>query len=148
MIEGRARAVIHASAQECYEFVLDLDRYRQADHKIGRVRSLEFDGHAGEVHYTGRLRGLPSPVMTHLIEAAPHRSIAVRSKPGTWQDRLGPFHGTFAFVAVDADTTDVEHVEQMSFRGPARPVLERMLGAWLAADTPAELGRMKSLLEG
>lgn len=147
MIEGRARTTIHAPAKACYEFVLDLDRYRQADHKIGRVRSLEFDGRQGEVHYTGRLRGLPTPPMTHLIEAEPYRSIEVTSKPGTWQDRLGPFRGTFAFLAIDDHTTDVEHVEQMSFRGPAKPVLERMLRGWLAADTPAELDRMKALLE-
>lgn len=147
MIEGRSRETIHASAQECYEFVLDLDRYRQADHKIGRVRSLAFDGHAGEVHYTGRLRGFPSPVMTHLIEADPYRSITVTSKPGTWQDRLSPFRGTFVFDAVDEDTTEVEHVEQLSFRGPARPLFERLLGDWLAQDTRAEVARMKALLE-
>lgn len=147
MIEGRAQATIRASAQACYEFVLDLDRYRQADHKIGRIRSLAFDGRVGEVRYTGRLRGLPSPPMTHVIEADPHRSIIVRSKPGSWQDRLGPFLGTFSFVPVDATTTQVEHVEQLSFRGPARPLFERMLGDWLAGDTPAELDRMKALLE-
>lgn len=147
MIEGRARATIHAPAQACYDFVLDLDRYRQADHKIGRVRSLAFDGHVGEVHYTGRLRGLPSPVVTHVIEADPCRSITVTSKPGTWQDRLAPFRGTFAFVPVDEGTTDVEHVEQFSFRGPARPLFERALGPWLAEDTPAEVARMKALLE-
>ncbi len=147
MIEGRAQATIHASAQECYEFVLDLDRYREADHKIGSVRALEFDGRVGEVRYTGRLRGVPSPPMTHLIEAEPYRSIVVRSKPGTWQDRLGPFHGVFTFTPVDAETTHVEHVEQLSFRGPARPLMERMLGTWLAADTPDEVARMKALLE-
>lgn len=147
MIEGRAQATIHASAQACYEFVLDLDRYREADHKIGTVRAMDFDGHAGEVRYTGRLRGMPSPPMTHLIEAEPYRSIVVRSKPGTWQDRLGPFDGVFTFTPMDVGTTDVEHVEQLSFRGPARPLLERMLGDWLAADTPAEIARMKVLLE-
>lgn len=147
MIEGRGRTTIRASARACYEFVLDMDRYARADHKIGRVRSLQFDGRRGEVRYTGRLRGMPSPTMTHLIEAEPHTSIVVRSKPGSWQDRMGPFLGTFTFTEGDDGTTEVEHVEQLSFRGPARPVMERLLGPWLAADTPAELERMRSLLE-
>ena len=43
------------------DFVLDLERYRQADHKIGRVGAIERHGTTGTARFAGRLRGLPGP---------------------------------------------------------------------------------------
>jgi hypothetical protein len=61
VIEGRATRLVAATPTEVAAFVLDLERYRRADHKIARVRSLVGDDTAGEVVFTGRLRGLPTP---------------------------------------------------------------------------------------
>jgi len=38
-------------------FVLDPDRYQQADLKMGTVHSVRWEGDRGEIHYSGRFRG-------------------------------------------------------------------------------------------
>ena len=41
MIVGEGTALIRRSPRDILEFVLDLERYRQADTKIGRVHFVE-----------------------------------------------------------------------------------------------------------
>lgn len=147
MIEGRGEATINRPAKDCYDFVLDLDRYRTADEKVGKVFRIDFDGRNGEVFYSGKINGLPGPPMTHLIEADPYRRIVIRTKPRTWQAAVSPFYGEFTFEEVDDSTTRVVHVERLAFKGPWRTVMERALANWLEADTPAEVARMKAALE-
>ena len=61
MIVGEATTTVSASVSEIFDFVLDLNRYRQADRKIGRVGAIEDDGDRGMVRFSGRIRGLPGP---------------------------------------------------------------------------------------
>ena len=65
MIVGEASTTVRASPNEVFDFVIDLERYRQADHKIGRVGDVRRDGDRGTVQFSGRIRGLPGPSGTY-----------------------------------------------------------------------------------
>jgi len=147
MIAGEGTALIRRPAKAIYEFVLDLERYKQADTKIGTVHCVTWDGDRGEILYSGRFRGLPTPAVRQTITAAPYRRIDVRSIPGTLAHAMSGFHGLFTFDELADHTTRVFHREELVFRGPLRWVVEPLLRDWLAADTAEEVGRMKTLLE-
>lgn len=51
VIVGEATETVKASPTDVFEFVLDLDRYRQADDKIGPVKSVERNGDRGTVTF-------------------------------------------------------------------------------------------------
>jgi hypothetical protein len=146
MICGEGRAVIAATPRQCIEFVLDLDRYRRADTKIGRVRSVERVGeHQFRATFSARFRGITTPAVTQLITVTPWSAIDVVNAPG-WTDKLSRFEGSFRCEPVEGGT-HVVHRECLEFALPVRRVAEALLGPWLAADTDAEIGRMKALLE-
>ncbi len=146
MIAGEETLDIAATPAECFAFVLDLDRYREADHKIGRVSWLRERDSVVEVRYSTRFMGVPGPPVTHTVEVVPDERIDVRSKPDSLDGRLSAFHGWFTFDDNGDGTTRVTHREELHLKGPAR-LLEPVLGPWLEKDTPQELRRMKQLLE-
>ena len=147
VIAGEGSAVVRCSPRAAYEFVLDLERYRQADHKIGAVHSVAWHGDEGEVHYSGRFRGWPTPAVRQTITVEPYRRIDVRSKPGTAADALSRFHGVFTFEELGDGTTRVFHREELGLHPAVAWLLAPLLRDWLAADTPLEIARMKALLE-
>ena len=65
MIVGEATTTVSVPPSEVFDFVLDLNRYRQADHKIGRVGAMHRTGDTGTVRFSGRIRGLPGPAGTY-----------------------------------------------------------------------------------
>jgi hypothetical protein len=147
MIAGEATQWIRCSARDAYEFVLDLERYKRADLKIGTVYSVRWHGDEGEVHYSGRLRGLPTPAVRQLIYVEPCRRITVQSKPGTLAHRVSRFCGLFTFEELGDGITRVFHREEFTFLPPCKWLLEPLLRSWLETDTPQEVLRMKTLLE-
>jgi hypothetical protein len=58
---GEGTAVIGCSPQQVLELVLDVERYRLADRKIGRVHWVRRDGNHGQVKHNGRLLGVATP---------------------------------------------------------------------------------------
>ena len=65
MIVGEASTTVSATPDDVFDVVLDLTRYRQADHKIGRVGAIDDRGDRGTVQFSGRIRGLPGPSGTY-----------------------------------------------------------------------------------
>ncbi len=53
---GEGTTVIKRDPKDVLEFVFDVDRYRRADLKIGRVHWMRRDGNTGLVRHGGRLR--------------------------------------------------------------------------------------------
>jgi hypothetical protein len=147
MIAGEGTQVIRRPARDIYEFVLDLEQYKKADLKIGKVHSVTWNGDRAEVHYAGRFRGLTTPSVRQTITVQPYRRIDVRSIPGTFADFMSRFHGTFTFEDLGGGTTRVFHREELVFRPPLSWIVEPLLRSWLARDTPQEVLRMKALLE-
>ena len=147
MIAGEGTQLIQRPAKDIYEFVLDLEKYKLADLKIGRVRSVTWHDNSAEVAYSGRFRGLPTPVMRQVITVQPYRRIDVRSKPGTFAERVSRFHGVFTFEDLAGGATRVFHREELIFPPPISWFIEPLLRGWLANDTPQEVRRLKALVE-
>jgi polyketide cyclase/dehydrase/lipid transport protein len=140
---AEATAIVQASASQVLGFVLDLDRYRQADHKIRRVRHLEQQGDDILVSMWTRFRGLPVAV-TQRMHLTPGVRIDVYNQP-SWQDRFVTFHGEFLCLA-SGSGTQVTHRYTFNFSrlaGVVRPLLER----WILQDIQQEVERLKAILE-
>ena len=143
---GEGTALIRRSPRDVLEFVLDLERYRQADTKIGLVHFVERNGNRGRARYAGRMRGLRGPAETVDWELEPWSRLHFRSTPSLWPGVLYHFDGLFTCEET-AEGTCVRHREAVSLRPPLAWVVEPLLRAWLARDTVEEVARMKALLE-
>lgn len=149
MIAGEGTAIVRCTARDAYAFVLDIERYRRADFKIGTVYSLAWQNdYEAEIKYSGRFRGWPTPPVRQTITVDPYRRIDVRSKPGTFAHKVSRFHGLFIFEELDGGTTRVFHREELASHPAVAWLVEALLRDWLARDTPQEVERMKQLLEG
>ena len=145
MIVGEGTATVDASPTDVFEFVLDLERYRQADHKIGPVKAIERNGNSGTVTFAGRIRGLPGPSGTYpftLTESRLQFTSPVAG-PARW---FLDFEGTFDCERA-GDQTLVTHREMFAFKRPWRWIAEPLLRRWLEADTAEEMVRVKELVE-
>lgn len=141
---GEGRTVIRRQPKDILEFVLDVDRYRRADLKIGRVHHVHRNGNEGEVRHGGRLLGFPAPSVVLSFALTPYSRLDFRGVAVPW-----PLRGFDGFFTCDesAEGTIVVHRECFIFGPVAGRLFKFVLGRWLRADTPAEVGRMKSLLE-
>jgi len=145
MIVGEASATVNASPDEVFEFVLDLNRYRQADHKIGRVRAFERTGNTGSATFQGRVRGLPGPTGTYPFTMSGSRLRFGSPTAGAARWFL-EFEGTFDCEMTPAGTV-VTHREAFNFKPPWRWLAEPLLRRWLERDTAEEMVRFKALVE-
>jgi hypothetical protein len=81
-IVGEASTTVRASPAEVFAFVIDLERYRQADHKIGRVGEVRRSGDRGTVRFSGRIRALPGPTGTYPFTLTARGWCSARRSPG------------------------------------------------------------------
>ena len=144
MICGEGEVVIDCDPRKVIEFVLDVERYRQADHKIGPVRWVKRDGNRGEVRHGGRFMGLPAPAVTLGFELTPSSRLDFKGVKTPWP--LKGFDGSFSCEPVDGGTK-VIHRECLVFGSVGGRVLKPLVGPWLRRDTPAEVKRIKTILE-
>src|ERR1700735_3510773 len=118
MILGQASTTVAASPADVFEFVLDLNRYRLADHKIGRVGPLTQTGDGGTVSFSGRIKGLPGPAGTYPFTKTESRLVigSATAGPARW---FLDFEGTFDCQVTDQGTV-VTHREVFNFKRPWR----------------------------
>jgi hypothetical protein len=146
VIEGVGEAVIRAAPERIIAFVTDLEQYKRADLKIGRVLEVRRDGDRVFMRHDGKLRGLAGPpVSLELTIEAPSR-VRYHSLPSLASRVFVAFEGGFE-LSPTAEGTRVVHTERFRFFAPWRWVVEPYLRKWLAADVPAEMARMKAILE-
>ncbi|MEO8898231.1 MAG: SRPBCC family protein [Candidatus Dormibacter sp.] len=141
---GHGEATIRCEPADVLEFVLDVDQYRKADHKIGRVHFARRDGNRGEVRHNGRVLGVPAPAATLAFELTPSSMLDFRGVSLPWP--LRAFHGSFTCEATPSGTR-VVHRECFTFGPVAGPLVRLVFGRLLGLDTQAEVVRMKRLLE-
>jgi hypothetical protein len=146
-IIGEAATTVHASPAEIIEFVLDLERYRQADRKIGKVGGVERHGDRGTVRFRGRIRGLPGPWGTYPFEVTPNRLVVGSPVAGAARGILDRFEASFEMEPV-GDRTRVTHREVFIFKRPWAWIARPLLGQWLRKDITAEMTRLESLMRG
>lgn len=147
MIEGVGAIEIQGSPESIVEFVLDVDRYKLADPKIAKVHSATWDGDVGRMRFSGKLRGIPSPAIVVDVNLERDRSIDIRADESTFLGRMVRFHGTFEIDELEPGRCVVRHLERFNFRAPLKWVAEPLLGKWLANDTPAEMIRLRDMIE-
>lgn len=145
MIVGEATTTVSVKPSEVFDFVLDLDRYRQADHKIGRVGAIKDEGDHGTVRFSGRIRGLPGPSGTYPFTRTESqlRFGSPISGPARW---FLDFEGTFDCQETHEGAV-VTHREVFDFKPPWRWLAEPLLRGWLERDTAEEMVRFKELIE-
>jgi ligand-binding SRPBCC domain-containing protein len=143
-VTGTGTATIRRDPSAIVAFVLDVERYREADHKIGRLHYALRDGNRGRVRHGGRFLGLPAPGATLDFELTSTSRLDFRGVRMPWP--LRGFHGSFTFVPT-RDGTQVTHSECFIFGPVGGRVFRTLFGRWLAGDTQAEVVRMKQLLE-
>jgi len=136
--------VIQRPPKDILDFVLDVDRYRLADLKIGRVHYVHRNGNEGEVRHGGRLLGLPAPAAVLAFTLTPYSRLDFRGVAMPWP--LRGFSGFFT-CQDSPEGTMVVHRECFIFGRVSGQLFKRLLGWWLKRDTPAEVLRMKRLLE-
>lgn len=141
---GEGRTVIQRSPKDILEFVLDVDRYRRADLKIGRIYYVHRNGNEGEVRHGGGLLGLPAPSAVLAFTLSPYSRLDFRGVEMPWP--LRGFNGSFT-CQESPEGTIVVHRECFIFGRVSGPLFKLVLGWWLERDTPAEVLRMKRLLE-
>jgi hypothetical protein len=144
MIDVQATEVIDRSPDDILEYVMDLDRYRAADHKIVKVLSFHRDGNDAVVAFRSRARGLTARARQRM-RLVPGQRIDVTNVP-SWQDRLVGFEGSFVCEPVSGGTR-VTHRYVFDFKGPGRWIAEPYFRRWMARDIAEEVGRMKQLME-
>ena len=145
MIVGEATVTVPQSPIAVFEFVLDLERYKQADHKIGRIGAVERDGDRGSARFSGRLRGIPGPSGTYPFTLSGSRLEFGAPTAGLVRLLLADFQGSFECEETD-DGTVVTHREVFEFRRPWRWLMEPYLRKWLSGDTAQEMVRLAELL--
>ena len=146
MIEGIGEAIIHRPPAAIIAFVTDLERYKLADWKIGRVIEQRRDGMRIFMRHDGTLRGIPGPAVSLEMTIDGQRSVRYRSVPSFPSRYVLTFDGGFELEPT-TDGTRVVHTERFRFFAPWRWLAEPFLRAWLAADVRAEVARLKQLLE-
>jgi hypothetical protein len=146
MILGEASTTVGASPAEVFAFVLDLNRYRGADHKIGAVGPMTRAGNSGTVSFSGRIKGLPGPAGTYPFTMTESRLVigAAIAGPARW---FLDFEGTFDCEVTPAGTR-VVHREVFNFKRPWRLLVEPLLRRWLETDIESEMVRFKELVGG
>jgi hypothetical protein len=130
--------------RDILEFVLDVNSYRRADLKIGKVRAIQRTGNTGQVRHDGRLLGIRAPAVT----------LAFKLTPGSRLDFIGvampwPIRGFDGYFTCEPSGggTKVVHREAFTLGPILGRILGPIMGAWLSRDTPAEVLRMKRILE-
>ena len=140
---GEGTAIIGRSPRQVLEFVLDVERYRLADRKIGRVHWVRRDGNHGQVKHNGRLLGLATPPIVLAFTLTPWSRLDFEIVSAPWP--LAGFDGWFT-CAQTADGTRVVHRECFTLHPPAS-LLDPLFSVSLARDTLQEVRRIKQLLE-
>ncbi len=142
-----ASAEISATPREVLEFVLDLERYRQADHKITRVSSVtgpDEDG-VGSVRLWGKLPNMPPALDRQDFTLEQWSQLTFVGAPRQPGRLVFDFIGTFECAPISAEVTRVTHAYSFEFRRPFR-WLERRMSAPLATEIDDEVTRLAELL--
>ncbi|CAN5762281.1 hypothetical protein BH23ACT2_BH23ACT2_01320 [soil metagenome] len=139
--------MIRRSPEDIFDFVLDMDRYRHADPKISKVYWEEWEGDEGRMKFGGKLRHLPAPAIVVNVMRHRYTSIDIRADESTLLGRMVRFRGTFDVEDLGNGSCMVRHVERFNFRAPLKWIADPLFGAWLAADTKAEMTRLREMIE-
>lgn len=147
-VVGAAELRMRTTPAEVIGFILDVDRYRSVDRKIGKIHFIRTALNGGEVtfQFTPRLGPLPPLARsTQRVTRVGEESVSIVALP-SWVDRLARFRGSMTATPEGQEVLVQRRLEfwlAPPLRLTAGPVLRR----WLARDVPAELAAVRRALE-
>jgi hypothetical protein len=147
-VVGEADVVMATSSARVLEFVMDVERYREVDAKIGRIHWVQRspDGRQVTFRFTPRLGPVPALLRsTQHVTRHGERALVIRPTP-SWTDRLARFEGTVECWP-HRDGVRVRRRLEFWLAPVLRPLLGPPLRRWLATDVPAELDAARRALE-
>ena len=130
------------------EFILDVERYKAVDSKIGTIHWVHRSRDKREVtfRFTPRLGPLPGVVRsTQRVTRIGDHAVSITALPSR-VDRLARFRGSMNVTPVD-DGVLVRRRLEFWITPPLRPVLGPVLQRFLDRDVPAELAAVRNVLE-
>lgn len=147
-VVGDAEVLIRTTATEVLDFILDVERYRTVDPKIGTIHWIRRspDGREVTFRFTPQLGPLPAVVRsTQRVTRVGDHAVSIAALP-SWVDRLAQFHGSLS-TAPAQEGVLVRRRLEFWLAAPLRPTLGPVLRRWLARDVPAELAAVRQTLE-
>ncbi len=135
-----------ATPREVLEFVLDLDLYRQADHKILRVVEVvgPDENGRGSAKLWGGLKYLPPAPDRQDFLLEPWHTLTFTGAAMQPARLVFDFVGRFECESTPTGTR-LTHSYEFNFTWPFR-FLERVLAEWLQTEIEAEVSRISALL--
>lgn len=146
-VVGEAELVMATTASRVIELVMDVERYREVDTKIGTIHwvTRSPDNRQVTFRFTPRLGPVPALLRsTQHVTRRGDRALVIRPAP-SWTDRLARFEGTVECWP-DPDGVRVRRRLQFWLTPLLRPLLGPPLRRWLATDVPAELEGARRVL--
>lgn len=147
-VVGEAETTIRTTAAEVLEFILDIERYKTVDSKIGTIHWVRRtpDGREVTFRFTPRLGPLPAVVRsTQRVTHNGDHSVSITTLPSR-VDRLARFQGSMKVTRTD-DGVLVRRRLEFWLAPPLRAVLGPVLRRFLSRDVPAELAAVRNVLE-
>lgn len=146
---AEASRVIAATTQEVLEFVMDLERYKKADDKIGRVIQpiVLGDDDVGTAKYWGRMRGTPPAPDANIVRVNRWTDLTFIGAPRQPGRLVFSFTGRFACTEVD-EGCRLTHGYELDFHRPFSWLYDRLLDPWLQDELEIELDRVQAILGG
>lgn len=147
-VVGEAETVMATTPARVLEFVMDVERYREVDAKIGKIHWVERspDGRQVTFRFTPRLGPVPALLRsTQHVTRRGDQSVVIQAAP-SWTDRLARFEGSVECWP-EGRNVRVRRRLQFWLTPVLRPLLGPALRRWLATDVPAELDAARRVLE-
>ncbi len=149
MAEGRATGTLQCTADEYFAFVLDVERYRQVDDKLGRIDWVRTEGNVTEFRFRPKMPLMPwSPKVVSLMTLTPGERIDIQYAPKP-HNRLARALSSFsAYFAVEPAADGIRVTRSVTISLPATlgPIERLTLGRRLQASVERELALTTSVL--
>lgn len=142
MAEGLATTTLACGAEEYLAFVLDVERYRQVDDKIGPIDWVRTQGVVTEFRFRPQMPLMPwSPKVVSQMTLTPGQRIDIEYTPppaNRLARALSSFRAFFACESVEGGIRVTRSVT-ISLPAPLRPVERVSLGRRLQKSVEREL---------
>ena len=149
MATGSATATLPCGADEYLAFVLDVERYREVDDKLGPIDWVRTDGTVTEFRFRPKMPLMPwSPKVVSRMTLSPGQRIDIEYAPKP-DNRLARALSSFSAYfecAPDGDGIRVTRSVTISLPALLRPIERLTLGRRLQASVERELALSRTML--
>jgi hypothetical protein len=149
MAEGRATATLPCTADEYLAFVLDVERYREVDDKLGRIDWVRTEGNVTEFRFRPKMPLMPwSPKVVSRMTLTPGQRVDIAYAPRP-QNRLAHVLSSFsAFFSCEPVESGTLVTRSVTIALPVllRPIERLTLDRSLQRSVERELALTRDVL--